>query len=485
MRWLDDARVAEFGDRVVQLECGEDLAVRGHRDVRAAHRRLHQCLVAEVERVVGLLAGNSPAGTDFSCSKDVGFGQDDDALQTVSNDHLICDQRNLVVCRVVGELDDIGQPGGVDVHGPRGDQDRSCGDDGGEPRPSEVIDDLGRTHDEDRSVGRALPLGSGAGIFRPRPGFPHVVADGQDVAIEVRGIGDRCDVFTAMPAGAGNPHHSLTAVDPVHMRRVCPVELSHGGGAVPVAGFGRRETEDREDGLGGEMASSRQLGEFPDLVAAEAGMGLDQSDVEAVDHHLGVARSGAVPDRVEDLHRPVHDRVPLVRAELRGLPVAEFDEFRFPGGEFPCDGEDFVTPVDTHGLDAELTAGQHRLGDHRVLRIVHERPPFEPGDRVPCGTQICVVADQPHAGAAGTRDGLEHEGSARQRVAEGDDLVEAAAQAPRLLGNAMPLQCLSGERLVVGGPDGIDRVRRNVQRVGGDGCRQDGGFQEAHQRGDG
>ena len=170
------------------------------------------------------------------------------------------------------------------------------------------------------------------------------------------------------------------------MRRVCPVELSHGGGAVPVAGFGRRETEDREDGLGGEMAACRQLGELPDLVAAESGVGLDQSDVEAVDHHLGVAWSCAVPDRVEDLHRPVHDGFPLVLAKLRRLPVTEFDEFRCPGGEFPCDGKDFVTAVDAHRLDAEFTAWQHRLGDHRVLRIVHERPPFEPCDRVPCGT---------------------------------------------------------------------------------------------------
>ena len=65
MRRFDDARVSEFGDRVVQFECGPDLAVRGHRDVRSAHRRLHQCLVAEVERVLGLLAGNPSRGNGF------------------------------------------------------------------------------------------------------------------------------------------------------------------------------------------------------------------------------------------------------------------------------------------------------------------------------------------------------------------------------------------------------------------------------------
>ena len=91
MRRLDHARVAELGDRVMQLERGPDLAMRGYRDIRGAHRPLHQCLVAEVQRVVGLLAGNSSPGTDFSCPKDVSFGQDDDALQTVSDDHLICD----------------------------------------------------------------------------------------------------------------------------------------------------------------------------------------------------------------------------------------------------------------------------------------------------------------------------------------------------------------------------------------------------------
>ena len=67
------------------------------------------------------------------------------------------------------------------------------------------------------------------------------------------------------------------------------------------------------------MAPCRELGELPDLVASEARMSLDESDVEAVDHHLGVTRPCAVPDRVEDLYRPVHDRVPLVR---RGAPPA-------------------------------------------------------------------------------------------------------------------------------------------------------------------
>ena len=179
-------------------------------------------------------------------------------------------------------------------------------------------------------------------------------------------------------------------------------------------GSGARQTEEGEDGLGGEMASCRQLGELPDLVASEARMSLDESDVEAVDHHLGVTRPCPVPDRVEDLDRPVQDRVPLVQAEMSRLPVAEFDKFRFPGGELSCDGDDFVTSVDAHRLDTELIAGQHRLGDHSVLRIVQERPPLEPPDRVPCRTEICVVPDQSHTRTAGARHGFDHDGGTRQ-----------------------------------------------------------------------
>ena len=54
--------------------------------------------------------------------------------------------------------------------------------------------------------------------------------------------------------------------------------------------------------------------------------GFDESDVEAVDHHLGVTRPDPMPDRVENLDRPVDDSIPLVIAKLRRLPVAEFDE---------------------------------------------------------------------------------------------------------------------------------------------------------------
>ena len=63
------------------------------------------------------------------------------------------------------------------------------------------------------------------------------------------------------------------------------------------------------------MASCRELGELPNLVAAKAGVGLDESDVEAVDHHLGVTRPNPMPDRVENLDRPAHDSVPLVIAQ--------------------------------------------------------------------------------------------------------------------------------------------------------------------------
>ena len=66
MRRLDHARIAELGDSIVKLERGPNLTVRGHRDVGGAHRALHQCLVAEEERVVGQLPGNSSPGTDFS-----------------------------------------------------------------------------------------------------------------------------------------------------------------------------------------------------------------------------------------------------------------------------------------------------------------------------------------------------------------------------------------------------------------------------------
>ena len=80
-------------------------------------------------------------------------------------------------------------------------------------------------------------------------------------------------------------------------------------------------------------------------------MGFDESDVQSVDHHLGVTRPSPVPDRVEDFHRPVHDRVALLQSELRRLPVAQFDELRLTGGEFARDGNDFVMPVDAHRLD--------------------------------------------------------------------------------------------------------------------------------------
>ena len=191
-------------------------------------------------------------------------------------------------------------------------------------------------------------------------------------------------------------------------------KLSHGGGAVPVARFGRGQTEKGEDGLGGEMTSCRELGELPNLVATKACVGLDESDGEAVDHHLGVTRPCPVPDRVEGLDRPVHDNVPLVQAELRRLPVAELDKLRFPGGELPCDGDDFVASVDAHRLDAELVAGQHSFGDDSIFRIIQERPPFEPSDGVPCGTEIIVVTDQTHTRTAGARHGLDHDGGTCQ-----------------------------------------------------------------------
>ena len=57
MRRFDHARVTELGDRIVKLECGPNLTVRGDRDTGGAHHSLHQRLVAEVERVVGLLPG--------------------------------------------------------------------------------------------------------------------------------------------------------------------------------------------------------------------------------------------------------------------------------------------------------------------------------------------------------------------------------------------------------------------------------------------
>ena len=70
--------------------------------------------------------------------------------------------------------------------------------------------------------------------------------------------------------GCGHPHHALPPFDLVDAVGIGPVELSHGGSAVPVAWLGRADTEEGEDGLGGEMASCRQLGELPNLVAAKA-----------------------------------------------------------------------------------------------------------------------------------------------------------------------------------------------------------------------
>jgi len=49
----------------------------------------------------------------------------------------------------------------------------------------------------------------------------------------------------------------------------------------------------------------------------------------------------------------------------------------------------------------------------------------------------------------------------------------------------MSFQSLTGAGLVMRRADGFDRVRRDGQRVGGDRRRNDGGFQEARQRGDG
>ena len=201
MGWLDHARVAELGDRVVQLECGGTSRC----GATAMFAPLTAAFINVLSRKWSASPGcwpGIPLRERISAARRMSASaRTIDALQAVSNDHLICDQRNLVVRRVVGELDDVGQQGGIHVHGSRCDQDRSCGDGGGEPCPSEVIDDLGRTHDQDRSVGQALSLRRGAGIFRPSPGFPHVVADSQDVAIEVRGIRDRGDVFTAMRLG--------------------------------------------------------------------------------------------------------------------------------------------------------------------------------------------------------------------------------------------------------------------------------------------
>ena len=133
MRRLDHARITELGDSIVKLERGPNLTVRGHRDVGGAHRVFHQRLVAEEERVVGQLPGNSSPGTDFSRAQEICFGKHDDALQAVAGDHLIGDQRDQVVGRVVRELHQGGQPGRVNVHGPRRDEDRSDGNERGEP----------------------------------------------------------------------------------------------------------------------------------------------------------------------------------------------------------------------------------------------------------------------------------------------------------------------------------------------------------------
>ncbi len=91
MRRFDHAGVTELADCLAKLKCGPDLTVRGHRDVRAAHHSLHQRLVAEAERVVGQLPGNSSPGTDFSSSQDISFGKHNDALQAVAGNHLIRD----------------------------------------------------------------------------------------------------------------------------------------------------------------------------------------------------------------------------------------------------------------------------------------------------------------------------------------------------------------------------------------------------------
>ena len=75
----------------MKLKCGPNLTVRGHRDIGGAHHSLHQRLVAEVERAVGLLPGNPSPGTDFSCSQDICFGEHNYALEPVASDHLIRD----------------------------------------------------------------------------------------------------------------------------------------------------------------------------------------------------------------------------------------------------------------------------------------------------------------------------------------------------------------------------------------------------------
>ena len=88
---FDHARVTELGNCIMKLERGPNLTVRGHCDIGGAHHSLHQRLVAEVQRVVGLLPGNPMPGANFSCSQDICFGKHDDAFEPVAGDHLVRD----------------------------------------------------------------------------------------------------------------------------------------------------------------------------------------------------------------------------------------------------------------------------------------------------------------------------------------------------------------------------------------------------------
>ena len=81
MRRLDHARVSELGDRVVQLERGP--RPRGAGPPRCS-RRSPPAFINVLSRKWSASSGCWPGiplpGTDFSCPKDVSFGQDDDAL---------------------------------------------------------------------------------------------------------------------------------------------------------------------------------------------------------------------------------------------------------------------------------------------------------------------------------------------------------------------------------------------------------------------